>query len=116
GMLPVGLLPMPYYIDLAQEATASIEAPRAGLFMPHVEPGAEVVTGQMIGTLVDADTAQGIEIAAPCDGTVYAIGALQGPCDVSLAAMHALAERGDEIARIYGTDRQYQPPRAGSTP
>ncbi|MGD8240019.1 MAG: succinylglutamate desuccinylase/aspartoacylase family protein [Armatimonadota bacterium] len=115
-MLPLAPVPAPYYIDLAQRATASVAAPCAGLFMPHVEPGADVAAGQMLGTLVDADTAQEIEITAPCHGTVYAIGALQGPSDVSLAAMHALAERGDEVARIYGTDRQYQPPPAGSTP
>jgi predicted deacylase len=110
GMLPGAPELPPYYVSIAEEPTVRIQAPRTGIFQPHVEPGADVAAGQILGTLVDADSGQGIEIPAPCDGCVYAIGALRGRTDVSLTAMHALAEKGTEIARIYGAERRHQPP------
>ncbi len=110
GMLPGEPKPAPYYIDIAREPTAIIDAPRTGVFGPCVEPGAEAAAGQTLGTLLDAETAQGIEITAPCDGTVYAIGAIQGPTDVSLPATHALVAEGAQIAAIYGPDRQHHAP------
>ena len=116
GMLSGKPEAAPYYIDIARGPTAVVEAPCTGIFGPYVEAGADVAAGQTVGTLVDAESAQGVEITAPCDGAVSAIGPIRGDTDVCLPATHAVAEKGDEIVMVHGSERKHHSAEEGIAP
>jgi predicted deacylase len=81
----------------------TVTVPDPGLFLPRVQPEAQVRQGQVLGVLVRLEDYRPVEVHAPVDALVYLIGAVgaAGPgADVSLASMMPVARAGSRVARL----------------
>lgn len=88
------------WTDQAERAT--VKAPVNGLFGPveGLATAVPVREGQLLGTLLSDEDLSITEVRAPIDGFLYAYGCFRPDCDVSLAAQHPYASRGDQLAVI----------------
>jgi len=96
---PEGTDEGPTWRDEAE--VVDVTASRAGLFVAAaLDPGDWVQEGQPLGHLLRDDDLTTVAVHAPATGRLEAYGCHRENCDVSLAAMHPYASRGDLLARI----------------
>jgi len=79
-----------------------VRSPVEGLFLPLKDPEAEVKKGETLGRLIDTLRLEEMDVKSPMDGVIFRIGRGRPHTDVKLPAMHALVDRDEVIAVIYG--------------
>jgi len=97
GMIPgTPVRPVVQHSALDEEI---VRAPGSGLFVPLKDIADRVRKHEVLGYLLDLKTGGKTDVASPCDGAVWLISRV-GKSVMTLADMHAYADKGDMVALI----------------
>ncbi len=84
-----------------QREQTNIVAPESGLFaVLDYQPSDRVEGGELLGHLISDENLEITEVRAPVSGYLWRYGAFRSHCDVSLAAQHPYAGKGESLCVI----------------